>query len=84
MIIRDIDFEFKSLKCQAIISFRAIEKSIQLTFRNPDPDIDQGFAYFLPFEYNENFTDDEIVKSLVDRDDFTEVYLKVAAAFNIM
>jgi len=83
MIIKDFEFEYKALKCQCIISTRTIENTMQLTFKNPDPNIDQGYGYFIPFEYNENMTDQDIISFLGSSDDFQQVYQSAVTSFQL-
>ena len=83
MILKEINFEYKALICHCIISTKSIQNTIQLTFRNPDTNIDQGLAYFLPFEYDESMTDQDIISFLGSGDDFQQIYQSAVTSFQL-
>jgi hypothetical protein len=83
MIFKDIDFEYKTLKCHIVISSKSTPNTLQITFKNPDPNIDQGYGYFIPFEYNENMTDQDIISFLGNNDDFQQVYQSAVTSFQL-
>jgi hypothetical protein len=83
MIFRDIEFEYKTLRCHVVISSKSIENTIQLTFRNPDPNIDQGYGYFMPFKYDESMTDQDIISFLGSSDNFQQIYQSAVTSFQL-
>jgi hypothetical protein len=82
MILKEVDFEYKVLRCHCIISTKSIQNTIQITFTNLDQNYDQGLAYFLPFEYDEIMTNADIIKTIQNMDDFQQIYNLAAKAFN--
>jgi hypothetical protein len=82
MFIRELDFEYKLLKCHVIIMDRT-PSWIQLSFRNPDPNIDQAFSSSLPFEYDTSMTDEVIVGILANREDFQYLYENTYRSFEL-